>query len=165
MTETTTKTATAPNRYRTLKMAALGLLLSLAIMQIFKEPPYINIKNDQLKIMLERNIPVYDVRRPEEWRQTGIIEGSQLLTFVDADGRVQENFMHRFTADVGKNDPVILICRTGSRTRSLAYYLIEELGYTNVYNVEDGITRWIREKRPVQNIIKPPNEMQVKYEQ
>jgi len=45
------------------------------------------------------------------------------------------------------------------------FKLIEELGYTNVYNVEDGIMRWIRKKRPVQNIIKPTAEIQVKYEQ
>ena len=24
-----------------------------------------------------------DIRRPEEWRETGVVEGSQLLTFVD----------------------------------------------------------------------------------
>ena len=165
MAETTTKTAAAPNRSKTLRQFVIALLLCLAIIQIFKEPPYKNLENDQLQIMLEKNIPVYDVRRAEEWQQTGIIEGSQLLTFVDADGRVQENFMHRFTAEVGKNDPVILICRTGSRTRSLAYYLVKEQGYTNVFNVEDGITQWLREKRPVQNRIIPTSEMQVNYEQ
>jgi len=164
MAETRT-TAAAPNHSKMLRLALLTLLLSLAIMQIFKEPPYKNLENDQLQIMLEKNIPVYDVRRPEEWQQTGIIEGSQLLTFVDADGRMEANFLSRFTADVGKNDPVILICRTGSRTRSLAHYLVEKLGYTNVFNVEDGITQWLREKRPVQNRIIPTSEMQVNYEQ
>lgn len=152
--ETTNRTSNMPNHNRNIRPLIIVVLLSLALFLGFNEPPYSNIKNDQLQTMLEDNVPIYDVRRPEEWQQTGVIEGSQLLTFVDVNGRMKENFLSRFTAEVDKNDPVILICRTGSRTRSLAYYLIEELGYTNVYNVEDGITRWIREKRPVQNIIK-----------
>ena len=126
----------------------------------FNETPYNNIENDQLQTMLENNTPIYDVRRPEEWYQTGVIEGSQLLTFVDANGRVQANFFSRFTADVGKNEPVILICRTGSRTSTLARHLVEELGYTNIFNVDDGINQWLRENRLVQSIIKPTFETQ-----
>jgi len=149
-----------PNLNKNLRLLIIVVFLSLALFFGIKEPPYSNIENDQLQTMLENNVPIYDVRRPEEWYQTGVIEGSQLLTFVDANGRVQENFLSRFTADVGKNDPVILICRTGSRTSTLARHLVEELGYTNVFNVDDGITRWLRENRPVQNIIKPTFETQ-----
>jgi len=149
-----------PKLNKNLRLLIIAVFLSLALFFGIKEPPYSNIENDQLQTMLENNVPIYDVRRPEEWYQTGVIEGSQLLTFVDANGRVQENFFSRFTADVGKNDPVILICRTGSRTSMLASHLVEELGYTNVFNIDDGITRWLRENRPVQNIIKPTFEMQ-----
>ena len=149
-----------PDINKNLWLLIFAVFLGLALFFGIKEPPYSNIENDQLQTMLENNVPIYDVRRPEEWYQTGVIEGSQLLTFVDANGRVQENFLSRFIADVGKNDPVILICRTGSRTSTLARHLVEELGYTNVFNVDDGITRWLRENRPVQNMIKPTFEMQ-----
>ena len=149
-----------PNLNKNIMLLIIAVFLSLALFFGIKEPPYSNVENDQLQTMLENNVPIYDVRRPEEWHQTGIIEGSQLLTYVAADGRVQANFLNRFTADIGKDDPVILICRTGSRTSKLAHYLVEELGYTNVFNVEHGITRWIRENMPVQNIIKPTFEMQ-----
>ena len=150
-----------PNLNKNLRfLLIIAVFLSLAVFFGIKEPPYSNIENDQLQTMPENNVPIYDVRRPEEWYQTGVIEGSQLLTFVDANGRVQENFLSRFIADVGKNDPVILICRTGSRTSTLARHLVEELGYTNVFNVDDGINQWLRENRPVQNIIKPTLEMQ-----
>jgi rhodanese-related sulfurtransferase len=50
---------------------------------------------------------------------------------------------------VGKNDPVILICRTGNRTDTLSRALIEQLGYTKVYNVKEGIVRWISDGLPV----------------
>jgi rhodanese-related sulfurtransferase len=107
------------------------------------------VDNAELQMMLEQNIPVYDIRRPEEWRQTGVIEGSKLLTFVDANGRLRPDFIDRFTAAIGQNDPVILICRTGSRTSTLARFLVEQMGYTQVFNVRDGITRWISDDNPV----------------
>jgi rhodanese-related sulfurtransferase len=50
---------------------------------------------------------------------------------------------------VGREDPVVLICRTGSRTSTLARHLVEKMGYSQVYNVRDGIARWIRDDRPV----------------
>ena len=140
---------------KSIRLLIIAVFLSLALFFGIKEPPYNNIENDQLQMMLERHIPIYDVRRPEEWYQTGVIEGSHLLTFVDANGRIQANFLSRFTADVNRNDPVILICHTGSRTSTLARHLVEELGYTNVFNVDDGINQWLRENRPVKNIIKP----------
>ena len=112
-------------------------------------PPYSNIGNDELKSLLAQGVPIYDIRRPEEWRQTGVVEGSRRLTFVDVGGRVLADFLPRFTATVGKNDPVILICRTGNRTDTLARELMEKHGYTRVYNVRNGITRWTREQNPV----------------
>ncbi len=126
-----------------LLLVALGLLGGCA------EPPYTNLDNDRLKALLSQGVPIYDIRRPDEWRQTGVVEGSRLLTFVDAGGRPLPNFLPRFTAEVGKNDPVIIICRTGSRTDALARHLAEQLGYTRVYNVSHGITRWIQDKNPV----------------
>lgn len=102
-----------------------------------------------MKTLQAQGIPVYDVRRPEEWKQTGVVEGSERLTFVDANGKVTPDFVEKFTQAVGKNDPVILICRTGSRTNALAGALAKQLGYTKVYNVKNGITRWISEGLPV----------------
>ena len=130
-------------------VAAFLLMIGLAACS---EPPYTNVDNTRLQAMLERDVPIYDVRRPEEWRQTGVVEGSELLTFVDASGRLKPDFLGRFTTAVGRDDPVILICRTGSRTATLARYLADELGYTQVFNVRNGITRWIRDKRPVMRL-------------
>ncbi len=109
--------------------------------------------------MLEQNIPIYDVRCPEEWRQTGVIEGSELLTFVDADGSVMPDFLNRLTAAVEKHDPVILICRTGTLTR----YLVEQMGYTQVFNIRSGIMRWIADDKPVKRL-SIPDKIHRKYE-
>ncbi|HSW53396.1 MAG TPA: rhodanese-like domain-containing protein [Sulfuricaulis sp.] len=127
----------------------LALLFLSPLLAGCSPPPYTNIDNDQLKVMLEQGVPVYDVRRPEEWRETGVLAGSHLLTFVDARGVLQPDFLPRFTQAVGKDDPVILICRVGNRTNALGRYLAEELGYTRVYNVRQGIARWIGSGGPV----------------
>ena len=111
-------------------------------------PPYTNVDNTELKALMDKGVPLYDVRRAEEWRQTKVVEGSHTLTYVDKSGKPNPDFLPRFTAEVGKNDPVILICRTGSRTDALARELMA-MGYTQVYNVRHGITRWIGDGNPV----------------
>lgn len=126
-----------------------GILLFALTLGGCAAPPYTNVDDGQLKTLLAQGVPIYDIRRPEEWRQTGVVEGSRLLTFVDARGRPLPDFLPRFTAEVGKNDPVILICRTGSRTDTLARHLVGRMGYTQVYNVRHGIARWIGGTHPV----------------
>ncbi|MFC1589677.1 rhodanese-like domain-containing protein [Pseudomonadota bacterium] len=129
-----------------------GLSLLLITLSACTELPYNNIDNGTLKTMLEQGVQIYDVRRPDEWRQTGVIKESRLLTFVDGGGRVKPDFLTKFTSTVGKDDPVILICRTGNRTSSLARHLVEKMGYTQIYNVHDGITRWISEGNLVMHL-------------
>jgi len=130
-------------------LRALLVLLLATLLGGCGKTAYNEIDNGSLQTLLQQGVPIYDVRRPEEWRQTGIVEGSKLLTFVDAAGRVQPGFLERFTREVGKDQPVILICRTGNRTGALAKHLSEQLGYTQVYSVRDGITKWIGERKPV----------------
>ncbi|MBZ0069428.1 MAG: sulfurtransferase [Thiobacillus sp.] len=128
-----------------------GILLLSLTLGGCAEPPYTNVDNAGLKALLAQGVPLYDIRRPEEWRQTRVVEGSRTLTYVDASGRINPEFLPRFMAEVGKNDPVVLICRTGNRTDALARELMER-GYTQVYNVRHGISRWIGEGNPVTGI-------------
>lgn len=131
------------------RIAGFFLLLTLSSCA---EPPYNNLDNAQLKALVAQGVPLFDIRRKDEWRQTGVIEGSQLLTFVDGGGRVVADFLARFTDATGKDEPVIVICRTGSRSSTLARHLMEQLGYTHVYNVRYGITRWIRDGYDVERV-------------
>lgn len=143
---------TLPERSNRRLLRSFAVVVLLTGLSACSEPPYNNVDNAQLQTMLEQNIPVYDVRRPQEWLQTGVVEGSQLLTFVDGNGRTMPDFLDRFTTEVGQHDPVILICRTGSRTSTLARYLVEQMGYTQVFNVRNGIKRWISDDRPVKRL-------------
>ena len=121
----------------------LGALLGALALGGCAEPLYTNLDNAGLNALAAQGVPIYDIRRPDEWRSTGVVEGSRKLTYVDKSGRPNPEFVPRFTAEVGKNDPVILICRTGNRTDKLARELMEKHGYTRVYNVRDGIVSWI----------------------
>lgn len=126
----------------------LGVVLLATGLGGCAEPPYTPVDNAQLKTLLAEGVPLYDIRRPDEWRATGVVEGSRKLTYVDAGGRLNPAFVPRFTAEVGKDDPVVLICRSGTRTDKLARALAE-MGYTQVYSVRNGVPRWIREGNPI----------------
>ncbi|WP_296756486.1 FKBP-type peptidyl-prolyl cis-trans isomerase [Thioalkalivibrio sp.] len=112
-------------------------------------PPFSELDNRGLAEMIAQGVKVVDIRRPEEWHQTGVVEGSHLLTAFDRYGRVVPGFPAEFQGLVARDEPVVLICRTGSRTATLARALAEQLQYQNVYNVTDGITRWIAEGQVV----------------
>ncbi len=129
--------------------AVLSVPLFLLGLTGCAKPPYHNVDNTELQALLAQGVPIYDVRRPEEWKQTGIVAGSRTLTWVDKGGKPDPAFFPAFTAQVGKNTPVILICRTGNRTDLLARELMVGHGYTQVYNVRHGITGWLGDKLPV----------------
>jgi len=42
---------------------------------------YSNITNAKLKELLGQGVLLVDIRREEEWQQTGIVEGSKTITF------------------------------------------------------------------------------------
>ncbi len=110
---------------------------------------YSNISNALLQQMIDDGVAVIDIRRQEEWRETGVIEGSKPITFFLGNGELNPNFVTEFTAAVDANQPVALICRTGGRTQVASSAIVKHLGYQQVFNVTNGIKSWISEKRPV----------------
>jgi len=109
----------------------------------------IHIDNQQLEKLLAQDVSIVDVRTPAEWKDTGVVKGSHLLMFFDRSGRYDlDRWLQDLRAVAGPGDPIILICRTGSRTSSISAYLDQRAGYTRVYNVRRGITRWIAEGHP-----------------
>jgi len=114
------------------------------------EPLYTDISNAELTKLLNEGIKIYDIRRDEEWKQTGVVAGSRKLTLFNAMGGLKEDFIPTFMEEVKKDEPVIIICRTGNRTKAAAKFFSEKLGYSKLYNVKDGITHWIKEGLPVE---------------
>jgi rhodanese-related sulfurtransferase len=112
---------------------------------------YSNIDNAKLQELLDDGVLLVDIRRKEEWQQTGIVKGSKTITFFNETGNIDPNFVPEFTALAKPDQPVMLICRTGNRTQAASQAIAQQLGYKKVMNVTHGITGWIAEKRPVQS--------------
>jgi rhodanese-related sulfurtransferase len=115
----------------------------------FEEPKFKNVDNAEAEKLLKQGVRLIDIRLPEEWKETGVIKGSTLMTFFGPRGRVNPNFMKRFAAMVKPKDKVMLICRTGSRTGVVSQFLAQRAGFEGIINMTRGITSWIREGKPV----------------
>ena len=91
------------------------------------------------KKMLDSKIPIVDIRTPAEWVETGIVKDSINIMFWDERGSHNvEAFLTELNKKVNTKKPFAIICRTGSRTRLVADYLVKELNY-DVVNILGGI--------------------------
>jgi len=109
-----------------------------------------DIDNAELARLIAAGVPVIDIRTAAEWHQTGIVPGSHLLTFFDDRGRADPTgWLAKIDAVARPPQPVILICRSGNRTKAVSDYLSRSVGYTKVYNVKEGIRAWAKAGRPL----------------
>lgn len=147
---------------RTIKLSQMFLLMFATfllmgcgqteekVMEPVEQPGgYSNINNATLDKMLGEGVILVDIRRPEEWTQTGTVAGSHKITFFTKKG-INPNFVTEFMQIAQPTDKVALICRTGNRTKAASKALAQQLGYKHVYNVQNGITSWIQQGRPVE---------------
>ena len=105
------------------------------------------INNEEIAKLIKNNVPIVDIRRPSEWSDTGVIAGSNLLTFFDEKGNYDaKKWLAKFKKSAKKGDPVIIICRSGRRSGIVAKFLDEQANYANVYNASGGIVSWINSK-------------------
>ncbi len=136
-----------------MKLYAFKLILIINVFVVsFAFSDVIEIGNIELKSLLQKKIPLIDIRRKDEWKSTGIVENSILMTFFDKNGKANTNeWLKELNKIANKNDPVILICRTGRRTGIISKFLSEKVGYRLIYDVTDGITDWIKKGNTVVN--------------
>ena len=90
----------------------------------------INIDNAELARLAAKGVPVIDIRTAGEWKSTGVIPGSKLLTFFDEKGNANTaQWLASAKGLATPDQPVILICRSGNRTRAATQFLSEQAGY------------------------------------
>ena len=93
---------------------------------------------------------VIDIRREEEWQETGIIKGSHTITAFTKNGKIHPDFSKKFFDLIDDVDvPILLYCRTGNRTGILGKALIDQVGQTNVSHLSDGIVGWKKQGFPI----------------
>lgn len=113
----------------------------------------VGVTPDELKALQQEGARIIDVRTPEEWRKTGLIPGSDPLTYFDAHGGYDTAaWLQKLdTLSPGKASKIVLVCRSGNRSGSIGKMLADELGYPKVYHLEKGVREWAAEG----NVLKP----------
>ena len=83
-------------------------------------------------------LTLIDIRRPDEWKQTGVAKGALEINMAHPQGAA--GFVKQVEAELGgdKHAPVGLICRTGNRTTQMQKVLTDA-GFTNVVHIKEGM--------------------------
>ena len=87
-----------------------------------------------------------DVRTPAEFQQ-GHAAGAQPVPWVDMSGRVNPDFFTEVAKLATPDKPVVVICRSGSRSASAARALRQH-GYQSAVSVTGGSLEWQRDGLP-----------------
>lgn len=108
----------------------------------------VNIDDAEVARLMSQGVQVIDIRTPEEWKQTGLVPGSHPLMYYDERGRSDpQGWIAKASAIAKPGDPVILICRSGNRSKSAADYLAQKAGFSKVYNASGGMLAWTKAGR------------------
>ncbi|MCE8423810.1 MAG: rhodanese-like domain-containing protein [Candidatus Methanoperedens sp.] len=99
---------------------------------------YIDINVTQAKDMIDRGeVFILDVRRQDEF-DAGHINGATLLALQDIP--TQEELKNKLK-ELPADRKILVYCRSGVRSAEASGILIKN-GFTQVYNMKDGITGW-----------------------
>ena len=119
------------------------LVFDVELVNVTIPPKLADATPADLKAAQKKGVVVIDIRRAEEWAETGIIEGAHTITAFTQSGQLHPEFQTKFTAIVPTPDtPVMLYCRTGNRTGVIGNALLSQLGYRDVTHLSEGIVGW-----------------------
>ena len=130
-----------PFRLPAIAVMALAIAVSVAPRSALAEVTEVDAR--ELAALLADGAVVVDVRREDEWRARGMLEGARPLTFFERGGRYDiERWLDALAEMVAPDETVVLVCAHGVRSKRIATLLDERLGYSSVHNVTDGIEGW-----------------------
>lgn len=110
----------------------LLLLLSQVVHAEYRVQPFSNE-------LIEKKIPIVDIRTVGEWKETGLVKGSIPIQFFNERGQYDiPNFLKELNTKVDTTKEFALICRTGSRTKMVGVFLSDELKY-KIIDIQGGI--------------------------
>lgn len=100
---------------------------------------------EDLKAAQDRGAIVIDIRREEEWKETGVISGAHTITAFTPTGQLHPDFQDKFFHLITDPDTLVMLyCRTGNRTEMLGDVLIQQVGLTHVSHLTSGIVGWMK---------------------
>jgi len=128
----------------------------LIVVLIFASKPenspsgFETVSVDEAREMLEKDdFFLLDVRTPVEFNESHI-EGAVLIPLVNGYGLNlgPDKLLEARINEVPKGEKILVYCRTGRRS-AVASQMLEDAGYTDVYNIGGGINEWIAAGYPV----------------
>ncbi len=131
------------------------LVFEVELLDAREAPSLVQASIDAFQSAQQAGAIIIDIRREEEWRETGILEGSHTITAFTKEGRLHPDFQSKFFALVPSTDtPIYLYCRTGNRTTSLGNALVHQVGFSNVTHMSTGIVGWKEAGKPIKSYSK-----------
>jgi len=111
---------------------------------------FAEVKNQYIdQKLIDSGVQIVDIRTPGEWKQTGLVKGSIPIMFFDERGKYDiPLFLTTLNKKVDTKKEFALICRTGSRTKTVANFLSQEYGY-KIINLQGGIMYGLGKNIPV----------------
>jgi rhodanese-related sulfurtransferase len=121
-----------------LSVAASAALFLLSVNACSRESPPTLSAPEAYTQAQSGKLTLIDIRRPDEWRQTGVAEGAIRVNMLHPQG--PQGFVRQVLAEVDGNmdAPIGLICRTGNRTTHM-HKVLQDAGFTQVVNVKEGM--------------------------
>ena len=121
------------------------LLVIFVLFTKFVNAEVIHIDNRELSNLIEKNVKIIDVRTKKEWKSTGIIKGSFLISLLNTNKKfIFENWYEMFKNKFGNNKSIVFICASGVRSNYISHLVKKKEPDLKVYNLTKGINYWIR---------------------
>ena len=119
----------------------------------FVNAEVIDINNRELSNLIEKEIKIIDVRTQNEWKSTGIIKGSFLVSLLNKNKKfIFEEWFAMFENNFGKYEAIIFICASGVRSNYISHLVKKRKPDLIVYNLKKGINNWIRSGYKIQRL-------------
>ena len=121
------------------------LLVFFVLLAKFVNAEVIHIDNRELHNLIEKDIKIVDVRTQNEWKSTGVIKGSFLMSLLNKNKKfIFEDWYAIFKNRFGNNKSIIFICASGVRSNYISHLVKKKKPDLKVYNLKKGINYWIR---------------------
>lgn len=117
-----------------------------------------DITKEDVESYIKQGATIIDVRSPQEYRE-GHVDGAICIPDYQIKREIEKKVPN-------KDELIVVYCATGHRSQR-TQQILEDMGYTNVYNVYEGINIWkylkipniapITSKNSINNIVNKKN--------
>ena len=125
---------------------ALASFLGPLVWARESQPVGFELSSTELMKHQSDGVVIIDIRRNQEWRDTGILNGAKTITAFTKAGSLHPDFQMKLASVVPNSDtPFVLYCRSGRRSGILRDALEKNLGFTKAMHLSDGVLGWKKE--------------------